>query len=74
MDNQHKKIKGYRDLTREEIDAMNEIKEVGMQLEDLTTKIGAMDNIDLRWLHIGQTDLQKGLMAIVRSVARPTTF
>ena len=74
MENQHKKIKGYRDLTQEEIDAMNEIKEVGVKLDELTTKLSAMNDIDLRWLHIGQTDLQKGLMAVVRSVARPTTF
>ena len=26
MDNQHQKIKGYRDLSQEEIDLMNEIK------------------------------------------------
>lgn len=74
MDNQHKKIKGYRELTQEEIDTMNEIKILGEKLRDLTTKISAINNIDLRWLSIGQTDLQKGLMAITRSVARPTTF
>lgn len=27
MDNQHKKIKGYRDLSQEEIDLMNKLKE-----------------------------------------------
>lgn len=27
MDNQHKKIKGYRDLSQQEIDLMNRIKE-----------------------------------------------
>jgi len=74
MKNQHKKIKGYRDLTQEEIDTMNEIKELGVKLGDLTAKISNMDNIDLRWLHIGQTDLQKGLMSVTRSVARPETF
>ena len=74
MENQHKKITGYRDLTQEEIDTMNEIKALGEKLGDLTTKISAMKDIDLRWLHIGQTDLQKGLMAVTRSVARPTTF
>lgn len=29
MDNQHKKIKGYRDLSQEEIDLMNRLKEAG---------------------------------------------
>ena len=74
MDNQHKKITGYRDLTQQEIDTMNQIKALGEELGDLITKISAMNSIDLSWLSIGKTDLQKGLMAITRAVARPTTF
>ncbi|ANA48987.1 hypothetical protein PaMx41_ORF24 [Pseudomonas phage PaMx41] len=35
MDNQHKKIKGYRDLSQEEIDMMNRVKELGSQFEKL---------------------------------------
>lgn len=27
-----------------------------------------------RWLSIGQTDLQTGYMAVIRAIARPTTF
>ena len=30
MENQHRKIKGYRELTQEEIDLMNMIKEKGV--------------------------------------------
>lgn len=29
---------------------------------------------DGRWLSIGKTDLQKGFMAVIRSIAKPTTF
>ena len=29
MENQHQKIKGYRDLSQEELDLMNEIKQQG---------------------------------------------
>lgn len=29
---------------------------------------------DNRWLAIGKTDLQKGFMAVIRSIAKPTTF
>ncbi|MFQ1393149.1 hypothetical protein ACJWSQ_26375, partial [Klebsiella pneumoniae] len=29
---------------------------------------------DKRWLAIGKTDLQKGFMAVIRSIAKPTTF
>lgn len=32
MENQHQKIKGYRDLSKEEIDLMNEIKAKGAEL------------------------------------------
>ena len=39
MENQHRKIKGYRELTQEEIDLMNEIKEMGEKLEQLTDKV-----------------------------------
>jgi hypothetical protein len=29
---------------------------------------------DLRWLAIGQTDLQQGFMAVIRAIARPEGF
>lgn len=32
MENQHRQIKGYRELTQEEIDLMNRIKEKGAEL------------------------------------------
>lgn len=39
MDNQHKQIKGYRDLSQSEIDLMNEIKAKGEELRALVAKI-----------------------------------
>ena len=39
MDNQHRKIKGYRELNAEEIALMNEIKEMGKNLEALCSKV-----------------------------------
>lgn len=75
MDNQHKLIKGYRDLSQEEITAMNSIKEKGAQLDELIGELqNSVPGIDQRWLAIGRTDLQKGIMALVRSVARPESF
>ncbi len=72
MDNQHRKIAGYRELSQEEIDVMNEIKAFGPQLEALVMKI---ENVgDGRWASIGKTHLQQGLMALTRAVARPTFF
>lgn len=74
MDNQHKKIKGYRDLSQEEIDLMNEVKELAVTIEILVDKILNTNDIDKRWCSIAKTDLQTGFMALVRSIARPTTF
>lgn len=39
MDNQHQKIKGYRDLTQEEIDLMNRVKEKGDELGALCKEL-----------------------------------
>ncbi len=74
MDNQHKQIKGYRDLSQEEIDLMNEAKSLAVQVGDLVAKIQATPLTDKRWASIGQTDLQKGFMSLSRAVAQPTTF
>lgn len=35
MDNQHRKIKGYRDLSQDDIDLMNRLKEKGEELRAL---------------------------------------
>ena len=80
MDNQHEKIKGYRDLTQDEIDLMNEAKELAekvgafCQKLDVTSSQTGNHCIDMRWVSIGRTDLQKGFMSLVRSIAQPTTF
>lgn len=74
MENQHRQIKGYRELSQEEIDLMNEIKAQGVAIGALVTKLRLADSIDQRWISIGVTDLQTGLMALTRGVAQPTIF
>lgn len=74
MDNQHREIKGYRDLNAAEIAAMNEVKTLGVGLGELVAKLRADQGLDQRWVSIGATDLQTGLMALTRSIARPTFF
>lgn len=68
------KVTGYRQLSEAEADLMNEIKRKGVELGDLIDKLSANQSLDQRWVEVGKTDLQKGLMALVRSVAQPTTF
>ncbi len=76
MDNQHQKIKGYRDLTQEEINLMNEGKALAEQCGAFVEKLRAFNapSPDQRWVSIGATELQQGFMALIRSIAKPTTF
>ena len=74
MENQHKKIKGYRDLSQEEINAMNNIKEYGELLGKLIEELKTITDIDQRWVSISQTHLQQGIMCAVRAVAQPQSF
>jgi hypothetical protein len=90
MDNQHKLIKGYRDLSQAEIDLMNEGKELQAKFEDYHSRVRAqiiasssapdlpkeeVERINraepLRWLSIGRTHFQEGMMATVRAIAQP---
>ena len=87
MENQHRKIKGYRELSQAEIDLMNEVKQKGVELEALLNKIGKanqdlhdaddpspFDSEAYRWLAIAKTHLQQGIMAATRAVAKPGFF
>lgn len=97
MENQHRKIAGYRELSQAEIDLMNRIKAKGAELLELQAELvealrmqgqdkaaDAAENTDcyaelerfsnaepFRWAALGKTDIQTGLMALVRAVAQP---
>ena len=68
------KITGYRQLNEQEAALMNKIKAKGVELGDLVEQLRATEGLDQRWVSIGATDLQTGLMALTRGVAQPTTF
>ena len=68
------KITGYRQLNEAEAALMNEIKARGVELGELVQKLRGTEGLDQRWVSIGATDLQTGLMALTRGVAQPTTF
>lgn len=63
---------------------MNEVKEtrvlIGRLCEKLNSQptyvpLGVKDGrIDKRWVAEGKTDLQKGLMSLTRSIAKPDFF
>lgn len=94
MDNQHRKISGYRELSQKEIDLMNRVKQKGAELLEIQRELmdmlnkqhvekamnEAVDPEELlrfraaepqRWAAIGKTDIQTGIMALVRAVAQP---
>jgi hypothetical protein len=73
-ENQHRRIKGYRELNQEEIDLMNDVKTKGIELGELIGKLKTTKDIDQRWVSSGATDLQTGLMALTRAIAQPEIF
>lgn len=117
MDNQHRKISGYRALSQVEIDLMNRIKAKGAELLQLQAELAgllgtahaekwnaarrSMEGKEFngvpynehtggsdecrefrrfqaaepqRWANIGKTDIETGVMALVRAVAQPAPF
>lgn len=74
MENQHKKITGYRDLSQSEIDGMNAVKYEGTRLQILIEELRDNKYLDTKWIDIAETHLQLGIMAAVRSIAKPTSF
>lgn len=81
MDNQHKLIKGYGDLSQDEINLINEAKAQGEQLGALIERLEAAefaqtsDQVpDKRALALAKTNLQQGIMWLVRSIGKPASF
>ena len=74
MENQHREITGYRELNEHEIACMNGVKDLGMQIASVVEALDQMEETDKRWINIGRTDLQKGLMALTRAIAKPESF
>lgn len=76
MENQHRQITGYRELTEAEIDTMNLIKAKGVEIGELVDdmRTAGPTVFDQRWVSIAATNLQQGLMALTRAVAKPETF
>lgn len=74
MENQHRLIKGYRDLSEQEITLMNQVKAEGERLRALIEELQSLGTIDQEWVLDGKRNLQVGIMFLVRAIARPTSF
>ncbi|AOR76558.1 DUF7681 family protein [Novosphingobium resinovorum] len=71
MDNQHKKITGYRDLSQTEIDAMNAAKELEARFNGMIDHLKAIPGVDQRQVALAATHGEDAFMHAVRAVAQP---
>jgi len=71
MDNQHKKITGYRDLSQAEIDAMNAIKDLEATFNGMIDMLKSMPGLDGRQIALAATHGEDAFMHAVRAVAQP---
>lgn len=71
MDNQHRQISGYRDLTQQEIDAINSIKSLEQDTANLFKQLSAVPGVDVVALEVAKTSLKTGFFWMVHSVGRP---
>jgi hypothetical protein len=76
VDNQHKQIQGYRDLSQQEIDLMNMIKSHEAVTAALVASVKALhgDNPQsARDIALARTSFEDAHIRLVRAVARPVT-
>ena len=64
-------IRGYTPLTQNQVDLMNAVKAAEGTILQIIRNLADDADVDPRWLAIGKTDLEKGFMAVCRSIARP---
>lgn len=74
MENQHRLIKGYRDLSKEEIDTVNGIKyDLGVAIEDYIKDAKEFGG-DPRCIALAETKFQEACMWLIRSITKPESF
>ncbi len=89
MENQHRKITGYRELSEDEIELMNLVKEHAELTKQVLHKVISKYEYEcplgqntpedqyseMKRCHtLAKTNLQQGYMWLVRAIARPESF
>lgn len=64
-------VTGYRQHPQELIDLVNRIKAKENELGSLIVELREREDVDLRMLALGRTNLQQGFMWTVRAVFQP---
>jgi len=68
------KIAGYRELNEGEVAAINDVKQLGQVIGSFIEIQRGDEQCDQRWVSVGVTHLQQGIMALVRAIAKPDFF
>ena len=71
MENQHKLITGYRDLSQEDIDLINEGKALEKQIAEYFLKVARNPGADIKAACIGREQIMAGFMWLFRATAKP---
>jgi hypothetical protein len=76
MKDQHAKIAGYRDLEEGDLKLINHLKGIehncGVLLTSMEGPLKEADPEALRWLALGRTHIETGIMYAIKAVARPS--
>jgi hypothetical protein len=68
------KIVGYRQLSEADAALINTVKDLANEVGRLVDGMLLNGKLDTRWVATAKTDLQKGFMSLVRSIAQPDSF
>jgi hypothetical protein len=72
VDNQHRRIAGYRDLDNATIGLVNTVKMCEAGVADLWREIAGQDEIHSEDLKQARRLIRTGFMLMVRSITQPT--
>ncbi len=71
MDNQHKHIPGYRDLSSTDVETIKVIKEAEKFVGKLWASIRDASDVDMREMALAKTYMEEGFSRFVKAVAKP---
>lgn len=88
MENQHRKIQGYRELDQATIDLMNEVKDHGEKTRELLNRVHATlpkaewseggepieGDQPMYWFRNADGQFRTAQMALIRAIAQPESF
>lgn len=75
MENQHRKITGYRELSEEDIHLMNEFKRLQSTILNMIHDVSLEPQAEsdtLRSCALAKTNIQQGVMWAIRAVTKPS--